>query len=96
MKFNPKFAAAEILGIAALLAALFGHLLLMGGERVSGAGLFLMLITLIGYLIFTRLSQRNRSAKVYWIFYAAKIAFTAFLLISAPLVSRLAARLVNG
>lgn len=96
MKSDWKFAVAEIFGIAALIAALFGHLLLMGSERVSGAGLFLMPITIAGYLIFTWLSQRNKSAKAYWIFYAVKIALTAFLLISAPLVSRLAARLING
>lgn len=96
VRSDVKFAAAEVVGAAALLAALFGHILLMWSERVSGVGLFLIPATVIGYALFTYLSRRRSSEKGYWILYAVKIAFVVCLLISAPLISRFAARLVNG
>lgn len=96
MKYDLKFAVAEIFGIAALISALFGHLLLMGSERVSGVGLFLMPITIAGYVIFTWLSRSRPLSKRYWVMYACKLAFIALLLLSAPFISSLAARLVNG
>lgn len=96
MKSDWKFAAAESLGVIVLLAAMLGHILLMGSETVSGAGLFLISITIVGYLIFTWLSQNRSSKKRYWIMYVAKIAFTAALLLFAPLISKLLARLING
>lgn len=92
MNSDRKFAAAECFGIAALAAVLLGHLLLMGSERVSGVGLFLIPITIAGYLVFTWLSQRRPLSKQYWIMYACKIAFIVLPLLFAPNISRL----VNG
>lgn len=92
MNSDRKFAAAECFGIAALVAVLLGHLLLMGSERVSGVGLFLIPITIAGYLVFTWLSQHRPLSKQYWIMYACKIAFIVLPLLFAPNISRL----VNG
>lgn len=92
MRSEWKFAAAECFGIVALMAGLLGHFLLMGSERVSGMGLFLIPITIVGYALFTWLSQRRPLSKQYWIMYACKIAFIVLPLLFAPNISRL----VNG
>ncbi len=91
-----KFAVAEVLGVAALLLALTGHLLLMGSEIVSGGGFILIFISIVGYLVLTWLSDRRSSEKAYWILYGSKIAFIAALLLSAPLISKILAWLING
>lgn len=91
-----KFAVAEVLGVAALLMSLLGHLLLMGAEKVSGAGFILMLVSIVGYALLTWLSCRRSSDRAYWILYGSKIAFIAALLLFAPLISKALARLVNG
>lgn len=96
MNSDRKFAAAECFGIAALAAVLLGHLLLMGSERASGVGLFLIPITIVGYVVFTWLSQSKPLSKQYWIMYACKIAFIVLPLLFAPIIGGLVQRLVNG
>lgn len=96
MRSEWKYAAAECFGIVALISVLLGHLLLMGSECVSGVGLFLIPITIVGYAVFTWLSQRRPLSKQYWIMYACKITFIGVLLLTAPLISTLTARIVNG
>lgn len=94
MRSEWKYAAAECFGVVALLAVLLGYSLLMGSERVSGVGLFLIPITVVGYALLTWLSQRRPLSKQYWIMYVCKIAFVALTLLSAPLISGLVRRLV--
>lgn len=90
-----KFAAAESFGVIALLAALFGYILLMGAEIVSGgAGLILMPITITAYLLFTWLSQKRPTQRGYWIMYSAKIAFAVGLLLLSPVIDRAITSLV--
>lgn len=91
-----KYAVAEVLGVVALLMSLTGHLLLMGAEIVSGAGLILMFVSIVGYVLLTWLSDKRSSERAYWILYGSKIALIAALLLFAPLISKLLARLVNG
>lgn len=97
IKRNARFAVAEALGVIALLAALFGYILLMGAEIVSGgAGLILMFVSITAYLLFTWLSQRRPTTKGYWIIYAVKIAFMIGLFLLSPVISRVLAKLING
>lgn len=83
-----KYAVAEGLGVAALLMSLSGHLLLMGAEIVSGAGVILMFVSVVGYVLLTWLSDKRSSDKAYWILYGSKIAFIGALLLFAPLISK--------
>lgn len=91
-----KFAFAEVLGVVALLASLFGYLWAMGSYRINGVGFFLMPITVAAYLLFTWLSQKRPTPKGYWIMYSAKIAFVVGLFLLSPVIGRGIAYLVNG
>lgn len=91
-----RFAFAELFGVFALIAVLFGYLAAMGSYRINGVGFFLMPITVAAYLLFTWLSQKRPTARGYWIMYSAKIAFVIGLFLLAPLIGSGLARLVNG
>ncbi|MDE7229348.1 MAG: hypothetical protein K2N56_02605 [Oscillospiraceae bacterium] len=90
------YVIAEIIGVIALLGILLLYIAAMGSYWISGVGLFLMPITVVGYMLFTQLSQKSSSAKYYWIFYAVKILFMIGLFLLGPVISDVMARLVNG
>lgn len=90
------YVIAEIMGVIALLGIMVLYLAAMGGYWISGVGVFLMPITVGGYLLLTELSQKRPTAKGYWIMYAAKIAFMIGLFLLSPVISDVMARLVNG
>lgn len=95
-KINWIRVAAEAFGILALVFCMIAYFAAMGGYWISGVGLFLMPITVMGYMLFTQLSQKSSSAKGYWIMYAAKFAFMIGLFLLGPVISDVMARLVNG
>lgn len=96
MKRGVWFAVAETFGVIALPGILLLYLAAMGGYRISGVGIFLMPITITGYLLLTWQSQRRLTAKGYWIMYAAKILFMIGLFLPGPVISDVMARPVNG
>lgn len=96
MKRGVGFVIAEALGVIALLGILLLYLAAMGGYWISGVGIFLMPITIAGYLLFTGMSQKRQTAKGYWIMYSAKIVFMIGLFLLGPVISDVMARLVNG
>lgn len=87
---------AEVFGVIALLFCMIAYLAAMGGYWISGVGLFLMPITVGGYVLFTQLSQKSSTAKDYWIMYAAKFVFMIGLFLLGPVISDVMVRLVNG
>lgn len=58
MKRGVWFAVAETFGVIALLGILLLYLAAMGGYWISGVGIFLMPITIAGYLLLTWLSHK--------------------------------------
>lgn len=88
MKQDAGFAIAETLGVIALLAVLVGYPCAMGSYWITGVGFFLMPITVVAYLLFTRLSQNKSSKKRYWTMYAVKIAFVIGLFLLSPIISK--------
>ena len=95
-KISTWFALAEIFGVIALFALLFGYLVAMGSYRINGVGIFMMPITIAAYLLFTWLSQRRPTVKGYWVVYGVKLAFMAALFLLSPFIGRVLALLING
>lgn len=84
-----KFAFAELFGVLALLAVLFGYLYAIGSYWIYyNIGIFLMPVTIVAYLLFTWLSQKRPTPKGYWIMYSAKITFVVGLLLLSPVIGR--------
>lgn len=73
-KINWIRVTAEAFGILALAFCMIMYLWAMGSYWISGVGIFLMPITVGGYVGFTQASRKSLSekgVKSYWIMYAA-------------------------